>query len=380
MKTKRSIITAVTVLLFIAFLACAIAYFNKPDPNAVKSAAWQYRFVTVKVLEVLYDDASPDYIRSEGRRLGTQSLRVEIMDGIHKGDVATCNNYLSALANIDLKVGDTAIMRVVDYDDGTYSLNMQNYNRGPVYIAFIIVFFVLVIALGGKKGAMSLLGLVFTLICLWFLLLPMMRQGISPIPATILIVIITAAVSLFLLDGITKKSVSAVISCIGGTLIAGLCAFAVGVISPMNGWNTGEAETLMLQATDHGLNISGLLVCSIIISALGATMDVAMSISSAISEIHSLNPQTSSKNLFISGMNIGRDAMGTMTNTLILAFCGSSLNMLILTQAYDIPLKQLINTDIINIEILQGVAGSIGIVLTVPLVAFISSKIMKVKA
>ena len=128
-----------------------------------------------------------------------------------------------------------------------------------------------------------------------------------------------------------------------------------------------EAENLLLYGAEKGLTISGLLVCGVLIAALGAVMDVAMSIASAVWELRENSPQLTRRALFRSGMNIGRDAMGTMANTLILAFAGSSLNLLILVQVYDIPFLQLINTDFICVEVLQSVAGSMGILLTVPL-------------
>ena len=109
---------------------------------------------------------------------------------------------------------------------------------------------------------------------------------------------------------------------------------------------------------------------------MGAIMDVAMSIASAVYELRELNPDLPASRLFISGMNIGKDSMGTMSNTLILALIGSSLNTFILTQAYEIPFSQLLNTDFVVIELVQGIAGAIGIVLTVPFVALISAHLM----
>ena len=102
-------------------------------------------------------------------------------------------------------------------------------------------------------------------------------------------------------------------------------------------------------------------------------MDIAMSISSAVSELHEVNPSLTARQLFRSGMNIGRDAMGTMANTLVLAFAGTSLNMMIFIYAYDVSYIQLLNTDFVAIEVIRSLSGSIGIVLTVPLVAAISS-------
>ena len=145
------------------------------------------------------------------------------------------------------------------------------------------------------------------------------------------------------------------------------------------GENTSRSEgvaDVKKMLADQGLKVSGLLVCGVLISALGAVMDVALGIASSVWEMKEQNPDASVGSLFRSGMQIGKDAMGTMANTLILAFAGSSLNMLILVQTYNIPFLQLINTDSIALEVVQSVAGSIGILLTVPLVALISARLM----
>jgi uncharacterized membrane protein len=133
---------------------------------------------------------------------------------------------------------------------------------------------------------------------------------------------------------------------------------------------------MVLLAKDGGLRISGLLTAGILISALGAVMDVAMTIASACGELIDVNPDMDSSRLFRSGMNIGRDAMGATANTLILAFVGSALNMLILFQVYDFPFANIFNSDLMTVEILRGAAGTIGILFTVPLVAFISSRLL----
>ena len=137
-----------------------------------------------------------------------------------------------------------------------------------------------------------------------------------------------------------------------------------------------EAENLILYGADQGLKVRGLLVCGVLVSALGAVMDVALGIASSVWEMREQNGALTAGQLFRSGMHIGRDAMGTMANTLILAFAGSSLNMLILVQTYDIPFIQLVNTDYICIEIIQSIAGAMGVLLTVPIVAFISARLM----
>ncbi len=155
--------------------------------------------------------------------------------------------------------------------------------------------------------------------------------------------------------------------------MAGAAAALTAVATPINGFNMSEAEELVLRTGGTSLNVSGLLISAILIAALGAVMDVAMTITSAVFEVHQLNPELNRQKLIQSGINIGRDAMGTMANTLILAFAGSALNMLILFRIFDYPYLQIFNSDMMALEIIQGISGSIGIVMTVPLVAFLSA-------
>lgn len=363
------------VLVLLALLVGAAVWLSSSDDD-VETAASQLVFVPAKVTAVLSDDAVVDNENSEGRRIGTQELEIRILSGAHKDEILTLTNYLSALFNVDVSEGDRVIVRLITREDGSYYASMFNYDRGLVIGIALLVFCAVLALLGGWKGIRALLGLVFTLACIWFLLIPGLIRGWSGIWLTIGICAVTTAGCLILLDGFTKKSLCAVLGCIGGVAAAGLFASIVGAITPLNGFNMSEAENLLLYGAEKGLKISGLLVCGVLIAALGAVMDTSMNIASSIWELHERNPKLNARELFKSGMNIGRDAMGTMANTLILAFAGSSLNTLILVQVYDIPFTQLINTDFICIEILQSVAGSMGILLTTPLVAAISASIM----
>lgn len=362
-------------LLAAAFILAAV-FLSRPIEGDVPTSASQRVFAAVRVTDVLEDDAQPDDW-SEGLRLGTQYLEVEILQGEHKGEVLTSPNYLSAYYNIDAKVGTRIIARLAEDDDGLlYVASFVNYDRGPVLAGFVLLFAVVLIIVGGKQGFKALFGLAFTLVALWFVLIPLLRRGAPPILTTVALVALTAGVSLAALTGYTRKTLCALAGCVGGVAIAGGLAALVGVLTPLSGFNMPEAEELVLRATDHGLTIRGLLVCGVLISSLGAVMDVAMSIASSCNELRELNPELSLGALFRSGLHIGRDAMGTMANTLILAFVGSSLNALILFQAYDYPALQLLNSDMMAIEVVQGVAGSIGIVLTVPLVAAVSARLL----
>ena len=366
---------AVMAVVLAALTVCTV-WLHSPVEGEVASSASQMVYERAVVTAVLSDDAFPDYDNAEGRRVGTQELEIQIQTGAHKNEVMSLTNYMSALFNVDLKKGDSIIVRIMTDEDGAYYASLFNYNRGRVLGVFVLLFFVLLAVLGGKKGLGALLGLLFTLGCIWLILIPCLIRGIPAVPVTVGIIAVTAAGALIFLNGFSEKTLCSVLGCVIGVVAAGGIAAAVGAATPMNGFNMSEAENLLLYGADKGLKISGLLVCGVLISALGAVMDVALGIASAVWEIHEQNPALTARQLFRSGMHIGQDAMGTMANTLILAFAGSSLNMLILVQTYEIPFLQLINTDYICIEVIQSIAGAMGILLTVPIVAFISARLM----
>ena len=375
-KIQHILLRALPMAAVLAVLVCIAVVLNRTEEEQTESDASRMVYASAEVTAVLADNAQEDFQNAEGRRVGDQEMEIRILSGDHKDEIMTVTNYMSALFNVDVDQGDRIIVRIMTDEDGSYYASVFNYDRGIVLGAFLLIFFALLAILGGKKGIGALAGLLLTLGCIWFILIPCLIRGVPAIPVTIGVSAVSAAAGLIFLNGYSKKTLCAVCGCVGGVLAAGIAAAAVGTLSPMNGFNMQEAENLILYGADRGLKVSGLLVCGVLISALGAVMDVALGIASSVWEMKEQNPDASAKSLFRSGMQIGKDAMGTMANTLILAFAGSSLNMLILVQTYDIPFLQLINTDSIALEVVQSVAGSVGILLTVPLVAFISARLM----
>lgn len=375
-KILHTLLRVLPMMLVLALLAGTAVWLYRTDEDETASDTSRMVYASAEVTAVLADNAQEDYQNAEGRRVGDQELEIRILSGDHKDEIMTVTNYMSALFNVDVDQGDRIIVRIMTDEEGSYYASVFNYDRGIVLGVFLLIFFALLAVLGGKKGVGALAGLLLTLGCIWFILIPCLIRGVPAVPVTIGVSAVAAAAGLVFLNGYSKKTLCAVCGCVGGVLAAGIAAAAVGTLSPMNGFNMQEAENLILYGADKGLKISGLLVCGVLISALGAVMDVALGIASSVWEMREQNPDAPAGSLFRSGMQIGRDAMGTMANTLILAFAGSSLNMLILVQTYDIPFLQLINTDSIALEVVQSVAGSFGILLTVPLVAFISARLM----
>lgn len=364
-----------SALIFAILIAWALALSLSAGDREL-TAAQKRQFAVAKVTDVLADNASPD-TWTEGRRIGQQLLEVEVLTGEHKGAALEATNFLSAYANVDAKVGTRIIVRLdVDEQGEPYVVSVPAYNRAPVLLALALIFAALLVIIGRKKGVMALVGLLYTLACIWFIQVPMILRGAEPIFVSIVIVALTTAASLLFLTGLSRKTLCAVLGCVCGVGVAGVFAAISGAISQLNGFNLPEAEDLVLRATQDTVKISGLLVSGILVASLGAVMDVAMSIASSCWELRQLNPGLPKAALFRSGMNIGRDAMGTMANTLILAFAGASLNTLLLFRIYGYPAIQLFNSDAIAVELIRGIAGSIGIILTVPLVAALSAALM----
>ncbi len=364
-----------SALIFAILIAWALALGLSAGDREL-TAAQKRQYAVAKVTDVLADNASPD-TWTEGRRIGQQLLEIEVLTGVFKGEVLEATNFLSAYANVDAKLGSKVIVRLDTDEAGEpYVVSVPAYNRAPILLGLALIFAALLVIIGRKKGIMALIGLIYTLACIWFIQVPMILRGAEPIFVSIVIVALTTAASLLFLTGLSRKTLCAVLGCVCGVGVAGVFAAVSGSISQLNGFNLPEAEDLVLRATQDTIRISGLLVSGILVASLGAVMDVAMSISSSCWELRRLNPGLPKAALFRSGMNIGRDAMGTMANTLILAFAGASLNTLLLFRIYGYPMIQIFNSDAMAVELIRGIAGSIGIILTVPLVAALSSALM----
>ena len=226
--------------------------------------------------------------------------------------------------------------------------------------------------MGGRQGIKGALGLVFTFLCILFVYLPLVYRGFSPFWVAVLVCVVTTVVTLYLIGGPTKKTLVAAGGTIAGVIIAGVAATLFSMASGISGWNVSDIESLLTLWNVADIQVGGLLFSGLLISSLGAVMDVAMSIGSAIGEIHAQNPAISRRDLFRAGIHVGRDMMGTDSNTLILAFAGGSVSMLLLDYAYDLPYLQIINSNNIGIAIMQGLSGSFGIVLAVPITVLLA--------
>lgn len=351
--------------IFIYFFNSTLVY-NKPADREVGNV-YEKGIVTNIISEILEPDPDFPYIN-----IGKQQVEIEILKGENKGKRVKAINFVGRVDNRPVKVGTKLI--ISSYDDFITTV-IVNYSREGAIYTLLFLFMIVVIFFGKSKGIKSLFSLAFTMVTVIFLFIPLVIRGINPIIASIIIVILSTAVTMLSLNGLSKKTIVASLSCILCTIIAGVIAYVFGAITNISTYNTAEAEELLFVATNTSLRIRSLLFAGILISSLGAIMDTTMSITSSIFEMKDVSNSLTKAQLFKSGMNIGKDIMGTMTNTLILAFTGSSINILIIYFMYNMPYIQLINIDLIVIEIVQGLSGGIAVILSIPITAFAASEL-----
>ena len=366
LRRKKNINSKVITFCFLIIFSIFLYFFNNIERvELVNSSGTSY--VKAVVNEIVEDN-----IQEDGSRIGYQKVMLRVLSGKLKGQLIEGTSFAGYLYGADCTVGMKVIASISKYEDNASAAG-YSYDRSNIIYIFVGLFLLMLWIIGGKKGFKSAIGLVFTFICIIYLFLPILYKGYSPFLSAVIVIILITIVSLYLIDGITKKSISAMIGTIIGVIIAGICAAGFGYVAKISGYNVSEVEELVFVANNTELKVGGILFSAILIASLGAVMDVSMSISSTLTEIYNHNKNIGRVELFKSGINVGRDMMGTMSNTLILAFTGGSINTLILNYAYALKHNQIINMYEIGIEIMQGVSGSIAIILSVPLVSIISS-------
>lgn len=373
-----------TVVILLAaaviFVAARICLAPSSGESGGNEAAEFAEYDTGTVIEILSDSTEQDEA-SDGAYRGDQLMLVKMTSGRYKGETLQVYNFVGPLYGAPLKAGDSAVLIVSTYADGSHNATVYEYNRTLALAAVIALFVVATVLVGGKTGAKSLIGLIITLICLFWLLLPMLMKGFPTLLTVFLICTYVTIVSFTILGGVSKKTVCASLSTVCGIAIALVFALAAQGLARIDGLRLADVEPLLqLRQTGTPIGLRYLLVGGIVISALGAVMDVAMSIASALSEIHLVDPELGPKDLFKSGMNIGRDMVGTMTNTLILAFIGSSFVVVIYLYSIGLQPYQLLSSSYLAIEVISGISSSIGVILSVPITAFISAYIISGKS
>lgn len=330
-----------------------------------------------KVVSVSDLKLNEELLKHTGMVSKVQTTKVEIIEGPFKGQTVEVDNEITdnPAYNVEVKKGQEVVLAMESRRDGEIQVNIADYHRAPSLTWLLVAFLVAFIAFGGKQGVKSLVGLGITVLLIGWVLLPLSLHGFDPLLISVIICLLATASSILLIGGLSKKSAAAIAGTVGGVIVAGLSAQIVIWTAPLTGLSSEEAQILrgsvLVQQPPF---YSGLLAAGMLIGALGVIMDVGISIASSVSEVSKADRSLPAKALFQSGMNVGRDIMGTMTNTLILAYTGGALPLLLL--ATQMPSIKLINLDLFATEVASALSGSLGLVFTIPLTALVAARIM----
>lgn len=243
----------------------------------------------------------------------------------------------------------------------------------------LLVFCILIVVFSKMQGLKTVVSLGFTCLAVFTVLIPAILNGHNIYLWSILVCVFITVMTLAIISGFSTKSLCAGIGCVCGVLCAGLITLIMDKFLNMTGLIEEESIYLVQLYPDNPINLKAIIFAMIIVGAVGAVMDVSMSISSSLYELRLKSPDIRPKELMKSGFTIGRDMMGTMANTLVLAYIGSSLTSVLLLVAYNAGIEQVVNRELIIAEILQALAGSMGMLLTLPLTSAVCSVVYYLK-
>lgn len=317
---------------------------------------------------------SIQYIDTEDNISQTKQLaQVKILTGEFKGETVELENVLSGNPNYDIKLKKNTRVLLHTEDDGVgVNFSIEDVKRSGNLAWLSLLFCGLLIYVGKKKGFFSLVSIGLTILLITHILSPLILFGINPVIAAILVCTASTALTMYLVGGFNAKSTSALAGAMLSLLFAGMLSYITMFAAHLTGF-TGE-YTMFLYTAHPELNFVNIAIAGMLLATLGAVMDVAMSIASTINEIHEVDKTKTVKELFRCGMNVGRDIIGTMANTLILVYLGSSLPLLLLAE--NIDLMKFINLNQVVTEIASALIGSIAIVICVPFTAIVASELL----
>lgn len=370
-RIKGAVIWGIAVLLSIAaiFVGNRIAtkdflLFSEPGQEAVKG----------RVIEVIDRSSTETALgETDSYTSTTITFTCRIESGSYQGEVVT------AQQSIDSMFGGSELLKEVEAGDSLILFNngpsedaavapwqFGDYYRFDKIVILGMIFAGLVLLIGRWKGINTLLSLGFTFLFVFLVFVPSVMNGYNAYISAAITCVYTIIMTLVLTNGAGKKTLATIIGCILGTIIAAASTSIMSEILHLTGYVDEHSFYLTTLNPDKPVDLTAIIFAAIIIGAMGAIMDVAMDISSSLFELCQHVPEMTFKKLFQSGMRIGRDIMGTMANTLVLAYIGSSLSSIMLLLTYSNSMMHLLNREVIIVELLQALIGSSAILLTIP--------------
>ncbi len=371
---SKSVITFIVVTILSTFFVYIGVNISKADLMTSSEQFYRAKVIAledVQVSEISLDDGASSVSNK------SVYFKAKFTSGPDKGKTETMLQYIDYMYAVQSKTVEKGDSIVVSYAaDPSSSQEMWmfiDYNRINHLIFICLAFFALIILIGRSKGVATIISLIFTAGGIFCVYIPAILSGRNIYLSTIVVSIFIILMSLTVINGVNIKTFCAVLGNMGGVAVAGLLAFLTNHLLGITGVVDEDCLFLMYVNSQHPLDLRAIVWGSIVIGSLGAVMDVAMSIASAMNELSETMEEKSAKRMIRSGMNIGKDAIGTMTNTLILAYIGGSLATVLLLVASNKDPLYLFNMEMIVVEVLQGIIGSTGILFAVPVTVVIAA-------
>lgn len=318
-------------------------------------------------------------------RSGQQVCVVKILSGKFKGKELEGWNMLGGSLSQDklFKAGDK-VQAVIHYGDGEigtefYSVNLIDYYRLNGELILAIAFALFLIAFAGTTGLRSVFSFIITILVLWKILIPLYLNGVNPVLSGILVVGIMTFVILALVYGFDRRLVSSFSGSMLGILFAAFLSFMFTKVFHIHGAVMENSEALLYSGFQD-LNLTQIFMASVFIGASGSVMDLSVDITSAVNEVvksaKGKGIEITRKEAVRSGLAVARAAMGTMTTTLLLAYSGTCIALLMTFMAQGTPLYNILNNNVVSAEIINTIAGSFGLAMTAPLTAVIAGTVL----
>lgn len=319
-------------------------------------------------------------------RTGQQVCSVKILSGKFKGQLTEGWNMLGGSLSQDklFRPGDIvqAIVHYETSESGTvfYSVNLIDYYRLKVELILAVAFAVFLISFAGMTGIRSVFSFVITILVLWKILVPFYLKGFNPIMTGIVVVAIMTFIILALVYGFDKRLVSAFSGSMTGILFAAILSFVFTKKFHIHGAVMANSESLLYSGFQN-LNLTQIFMASVFIGASGSVMDLSVDITSAVNEVvttaRKKGVPVTKREAVKSGMAVARAAMGTMTTTLLLAYSGTCIALLMVFMAQGTPVYNILNNNVVSAEIINTIAGSFGLAMTAPVTALISGTVLR---
>jgi len=337
-----------------------------PLSNAQEVSLDETATMKARVVEVLEEGIQT--IPGTDTESAFQTIRVKILDGTQEGDIVIVeNDYLN------LQEGDTFYLRhTVSIYDGRDYYSVSEPYRLPALFVFLLLFLVVVFVFGGIQGLRGLASLAGSLILIFYVLLPAILAGYSPIIISVIVASLIVTVGSYITHGFTKTTSTAVLGMVLTVIVTGILAYISVHTSHLTGFSAEETVALNFN-TRGSIDFVGLLMGSILIGLLGVMYDAAIGQAVSVEELHRLAPHVSRRTIYTRALRIGREHIGALINTLAIAYVGASLPLLLLFATTDADILMIFNQEVIAAEIIRTIVGSVGVILVVPVTTFVAT-------